>query len=106
MAVLAADVGALVEPLAVVQEGEVAGSPVRVALDGVDPWGGSGGERSVMPGCVCVYVLSRTSKYTVETEDDVTVTAPGRQQGESTFRINTLLFYFCLVSVGELKSAL
>lgn len=45
VAVLAADVGALVEPLAVVQEGEVAGPPVRVALDGVDLWGGSGGER-------------------------------------------------------------
>lgn len=36
VAVLAADVGALVEPLAVVQEGEEAGPPVRVTLDGVD----------------------------------------------------------------------
>lgn len=54
MAVLAADVGALVEPLAVVQEGEVAGPPVGVALDGVDLWGGSGGERSVMGGSPCV----------------------------------------------------
>lgn len=36
--VLAADVGAVVEPLAVVQEGEIAGVPVRVALDCVNFW--------------------------------------------------------------------
>lgn len=36
--VLTADIGAVVEPLAIVQEGEVAGVPVRVALDCVNFW--------------------------------------------------------------------
>lgn len=36
--VLAADIGAVVEPLAIVQEGEIAGVPVRVALDCVNFW--------------------------------------------------------------------
>lgn len=34
--VLAADIGAVVEPLAIVQEGEIAGVAVRVALDCVN----------------------------------------------------------------------
>lgn len=36
--VLTAGARAVVEPLAVVHEGEIAGVPVRVALDGVDVW--------------------------------------------------------------------
>lgn len=36
--VLAADIGAVVEPLAIVQEGEIAGVAVRVALDCVNFW--------------------------------------------------------------------
>lgn len=44
VAVLAPDIRALVEPLAVVQEGEVAGASVRVPLDRVDLWGGRRGE--------------------------------------------------------------
>lgn len=36
--VLTADIGAVVEPLAIVQEGEIAGVPVRVALDCVNFW--------------------------------------------------------------------
>lgn len=94
MAVLAADVGALVEPLAVVQEGEVAGASVRVPLDRVDLWGGRRLEkpcamqqrRAVFvfwKSYFCEPVLNRsasyvfsatwTSKHTVKTEDDVTV---------------------------------
>lgn len=94
VAVLAADISALVEPLAVVQEGEVAGASVRVPLDRVDLWGG----RRLEKPCVmqqrravfvlwksyfCEPVLNRsalyvfpatcTSKHTVKTEDDVTV---------------------------------
>lgn len=118
VAVLAADGGALVEPLAVVQEGQVAGPAVGVALDGVDLWGGAAGEGNVTAGspcacgrrfscdpsgppgalCVrllsaCVFSASRTSKHTVKTEDDVTVEAAGRQRGESTPRINTLICF-------------
>lgn len=36
MAVLPADAGAVVEPLAVVEEGQVAGAALRVPLDGED----------------------------------------------------------------------
>lgn len=36
--ILAAGARAVVEPLAIVHEGEIAGVPVRVALDGVDFW--------------------------------------------------------------------
>lgn len=36
MTVLTPSAGAAVEPLAVVQEGQVAGAAVRVALDGID----------------------------------------------------------------------
>ena len=44
MAVLAPDASAVVEPLAVVQEGEVAGLAARVPLDCVDLWGAKRGE--------------------------------------------------------------
>lgn len=44
VAVLAPDISALVEPLAVVQEGEVAGASMRVPLNRVDLWGGRRGE--------------------------------------------------------------
>lgn len=40
MTVLAPDARAVVEPLAVVQEGQIAGAAVRVPLDCVDLWGG------------------------------------------------------------------
>lgn len=39
VAVLAPDAGAVVKPLAVVKERQVAWAPVRVALDRVDVWG-------------------------------------------------------------------
>lgn len=38
-AILPAHTGAVVEPLAIVQEGEVAWAAVRVSLDGVDFYG-------------------------------------------------------------------
>lgn len=39
VAVLPPDARAAVEPLAVVQEGQVAGAAVSVPLDGIDLWG-------------------------------------------------------------------
>ena len=38
MTVLTPDTGAAVEPLAVIQEGQIAGAAVRVPLDCVDLW--------------------------------------------------------------------
>lgn len=46
MTVLTPDTSAVVEPLAVVQEGQVAGAAMRVPLDGVDLWGAERGEAS------------------------------------------------------------
>lgn len=44
MTVLTPDAGAVVEPLAVVQEGQIAGAAVRVPLDGVDLCGAKRGQ--------------------------------------------------------------
>lgn len=39
MTVLAPDISAVVEPLAVIQEGQIAGTAMRVPLNRVDLWG-------------------------------------------------------------------
>lgn len=44
MTVLTSDTSAVVEPLAIIQEGQIAGATMRVPLDCVDLWGSMRGE--------------------------------------------------------------
>lgn len=88
MTVLAPDVSAVVEPLAIVQEGQIAGATMRVPLDCVYLWGAKRGETSnpcMMQERQAMFVLSNVNcaelKYLVCFLSDLHNQTDGQNRG-------------------------